>query len=113
MSCRSELRGLGDLQKQLKMRGGGLLAISVDSIDTASRFVESQQLGFTVLSDPDARVIRDYGLLHQGLGLGDTGIAIPAQFLLDRDRRILWRFVASRVPDRANPEKVLRLIIKQ
>ncbi len=112
MSCRSELPGLGGVQKELVQRGGGLLAVSVDSPEQSKRVVESQQLSFKILSDPGARVIREYGLLFKGMGLVDTGIAIPAQFLLDRDRRILWRHVATRVPDRADPEDVLQAVHK-
>lgn len=55
-------------------------------------------------------MIRNYGLIHEGAGLEAPDIAIPAQFLLADDRRILWRFVASRVPDRADPDEILRVV---
>ena len=112
MTCRSELRGLGGVQDQLQKRGGGLLAISVDPVKQNKQLAESQQLSFQVLSDPGARLIREYGLLHQGLGLGEMGIAVPAQFLLDQDRHILWRHVAHRVTNRSDPGVVLRVILK-
>ena len=100
------------MQDQLQKRGGGLLAISVDSVKQNKQLAESQQLGFKILSDPGARLIREYGLLHQGLGLGEVGIAVPAQFLLDQDRHIVWRHVAHRVTNRSDPGVVLTVILK-
>ena len=100
------------MQAELQKRGGSPLAISVDTAADSKRLAQREQLAFPLLADSGARVIREYGLVHEGAGLGAPDIAIPAEFLLDRDRRILWRFVASRVPDRADPEDVLQAIHK-
>jgi peroxiredoxin len=96
----------------LKERGGSILAVSVDTAEARKQFAESQGVDFPLLGDRGARVIRDYGLLHQGAGLEAPDIAIPAQFLLDGNRCILWRHVARRVPDRADPQDVVRVIRK-
>ncbi len=100
------------MQAELHKRGGSLLAISVDTAADSKRLAQREQLAFPLLGDSGARVIREYGLVHESAGLEAPDIAIPAQFLLDRDRRILWRHVASRVPDRADPEDVVRVIHK-
>jgi len=82
----------------------------VDTTEARRQFARSQGVDFPLLGDEGARVIREYGLLHEGAGLEAPDIAVPAQFLLDRERRILWRHVASRVPDRADPEAVLQVV---
>ncbi len=98
------------MHEELKRRGGGLLAISVDTEENTRHLVESQQLTFPVLLDTDGRVIREYGLLHLGAGLTGEDVAAPAQLLVDSDRRIVWRHIANRVTDRADPRDVLLAI---
>ena len=101
------------MHAELQKRGGSLLTISVDTATDSKSLAQREGLGFPLLGDPSARVTREYSLIHEGAGLGAPDIAIPAQFLLGRDRRILWRHVASRIPDRADPEDVVRVINKR
>lgn len=87
--------------------------MSADATDASKSFARDQGVEFPLLADQGARVVREYGLLHEGAGLEAPDIAIPAQFLLDSDRKILWRHVAKRVQDRADPERLLRVVEKQ
>ena len=64
---------------------------------------------FTHLSDPGARVIRRYGLLHAH-GKGDEDIAIRATLLLDQNGVERWRHVSSTVGEIATSQEVLEQI---
>jgi peroxiredoxin len=105
--CRSELRGLGAVHEALAARGGGALALSVDTPEQSREVVESLDLPFPILADTGHDVVRRYGLLHAGGGPGGTDIAVPALFLLRPDGAIAWRHVARSIQDRADPADLL------
>ena len=88
-------------------RGITVVAISVDPPDINKR--QSQKLGYTfsLLSDPSAKVIRRYDVLHPGAGPKDADIARPAEFLLDSDGIVRWVNLTGNIAVRARPEQVL------
>ena len=65
---------------------------------------------FTILSDPGAGVIRDYGLLHPHGGIDGGDIALDTTLLVDVDGRERWRHVSKTLPDLLKPEEVLKMI---
>lgn len=103
----AELGELGDVQAELERRGGTILAVSVDPPAESNRMVKGRKFRFPVLADVDRTVIREYGVLHAQGGPGKSDIALPAQFLVERDGRIVWRHVAEKIQDRPDPEDVL------
>ncbi len=90
--------------------GGRLLAVSVDPPQRSAQVVERNGLEFPILADTEREVIRAYGVVHAGGGPEGGDIAIPAQFLIGRDGKILWRFVSSHVQYRVDPDELLRTI---
>ena len=89
---------------------GRLLAVSVDPPGRSLQVVSKNSLNFSILSDVDREVIRLYGLFHAKGAPDGSDIAIPAMFLVDREGRIVWRRVSSRIQDRADPQVVLAKI---
>lgn len=65
---------------------------------------------FTILSDPGARVIRFYGLLHPAAGMEGQDIALDTTLLVDVDGRERWRRVSETLPDLPNAEEILTRI---
>ncbi len=65
---------------------------------------------FTFLSDPKAKVIRRYDLLHRGAGPHGADISRPAEFLLDSSGMIRWVNLTDNIAVRARPEDVLQAI---
>ena len=88
-------------------RGINVVAISVDPPDVNKR--QSQKLGYTfpLLSDPNAKVIRRYDVLHPGAGPRGADIARPAEFLLDSDGIVRWVNLTDNIAVRARPEQML------
>jgi peroxiredoxin len=88
-------------------RGITVVGISVDPPDINKR--QSQKLGYTfsLLSDPSAKVIRRYDVLHPGAGPNGADIARPAEFLLDSDGIVRWVNLTDNIAVRARPEQVL------
>ena len=87
-------------------RGITVVGISVDSPEINRR--QSQKLGYTfpLLSDPTAKVIRRYDLLHPGAGPKGMDVARPAEFLLDSNGIVRWVNLTENIAVRARPEHV-------
>lgn len=94
----------------MKRRSGTLLAISNDEIEEARALVDELALPFRVLSAAGIPVLADYGLEHVDGGPEGETIAVPAELLLARDGHVIWKHVARRIPERADPEQILRAL---
>ena len=77
----------------------------MDAPADSKRVVDHNKLPFDILSDQGAKLVTQLGLLHhEPMGRGD--IAIPANFLMDKSGRIVWRHIATYVQDRADPDDI-------
>jgi peroxiredoxin len=102
------LRSFQHRLSEFDMRGIRIVAISVDPPDVSQR--QSRKLGYTfpLLSDPNAKIIRRYDILHPGAGPKGADIARPAEFLLDSDGIVRWVNLTDNIAVRARPEQVLQ-----
>ena len=65
---------------------------------------------FTMLSDPDSRVIRDFGILNTEIEPGTIpfyGIPFPGTYLLDEDGVVTHSFFEKSYKRRENPHTIL------
>jgi peroxiredoxin len=106
--CNSELRGFERRLPEFRSRGVAIAAISVDSNEESRKLCQSQGYSFLFLSDPQAEVIRRYGVLHPGAGEGGRDIARPAEFLIDASGAVRWVNLTEDIRVRARPQMVLR-----
>ena len=83
------------------------VAISVDPPQTSLDLSHKAGYTFTLLSDPDARVIRQYQLLHHAGGPGGHDISRPAEFLLDPSGTIRWTNFTEDFRIRAKADQML------
>jgi peroxiredoxin len=90
-------------------RGVRVVGISVDPPDINQR--QSQKLGYTfpLLSDPNAKVIRRYDVLHPGAGPKGADIARPAEFILSNGV-VRWVNLTENIAVRARPEQMLEAL---
>jgi peroxiredoxin len=68
---------------------------------------EAAHHNVTVLSDPGAKVIQQYGLLHPK-GYQGEDIALRATLIIDGNGRETFRKVSSSVPDVRSAEEILK-----
>jgi peroxiredoxin len=91
-----------------KAAGVRPVAISVDPPEVSRVLSKKAGYTFTLLSDPNAEVIRRYHLLHAGGGPDGHDIARPAEFLVDRDSVVRWTNFTEDVRVRARAEEMLQ-----
>ena len=87
-----------------------MAAISVDAPAESRKLCDAKGYTFPFLSDPNAEVIRQYGVLHPKAGPDDHDIARPAEFLVDPSGMIRWANLTDDFRVRARPDDVLAAI---
>ncbi len=106
----TQLREFAQRSSEFDKLGVSVVALSVDDQEHARKvWDEAAQRKFTILSDPAANVIKQYGLLHaEGHGGGD--IAIRTTLLIDPKGYEVWRRVSESVPDVPTADEILQRI---
>ncbi len=66
-----------------------MVAISVDPPETSAALRRDLKIGFPLISDTGREAVTEWGLLNQREG----DIAIPATYLLDKNRAVRYREV--------------------
>jgi peroxiredoxin len=82
----------------------------VDSPAESRKLCDNQGYSFPFLSDPNADVIRHYGVLHARAGENNRDVARPAEFLVDATGAIRWVNLTEDVRIRARPENVIGVV---
>jgi len=60
--CTTEALEFKDVAEQFVKEGAVILGISKDSVESHRKFKEKHQLPFNLVSDPDAKVLNQYGV---------------------------------------------------
>ena len=82
--------------------GVSVAGISVDPVDNNLAMVDKLLLPFPLLSDPEGRVIKEWGVWTDGEG----GIARPSVFAVRKDGAIAWRYVGVDYADRPTDDEL-------
>jgi peroxiredoxin len=100
---------LRSIEKSQPLKEAGIrpVAISIDSPEESRKLSQEQGYTFTILSDPNAEVIKRYDLVHAGAGESGKDIARPAEFLIDSSGTVRWVNLTENYMVRARPEQVL------
>lgn len=86
-----------------------IIAISADPIDKLEEIAKSKGYTFPLMSDPELKAIDAVGLRHpNGNIIEQTDIARPAMFLLDENRKIVWKEYPDNWRKRPTAEIVLK-----
>jgi thioredoxin-dependent peroxiredoxin len=97
--------------KEFEAKGIQIVAISSDEKEPLVEMQRELGLPFPLLSDPDEKIIKSYGLLH-AQGNNGQDIARPAELLLDGDGVIRWLMFTDNLRVRVRPEDVLEAAAK-
>jgi peroxiredoxin Q/BCP len=91
--CTKEACGFRDRMGELKTNNVEVIGVSFDSAESHKKFIEKYNLNFTLLADPDGKIINAYGVRMLGLKIADR-----VSFLISLDGRIIH------VTDAMNPQ---------
>ena len=102
-----------ELESQLdgfKKRGIGVAALSYDSPEILKDFAARRHITFPLLSDPESKIIRDYGLLNAvdyPVGNFAHGVPYPGTFVADAKGVIRQKFFEKAYAERETAAAML------
>jgi peroxiredoxin len=106
----SQLREFAQRKADFDRINTKVVALSVDDVAHAREAWEkAAQRQFTVLSDPGAEVIRQYGLLHSDGHQGED-IALRTTIYIDANGIERWRRVSTSVMDVPKVNEIIQRI---
>jgi thioredoxin-dependent peroxiredoxin len=84
--CTAEACDFRDTAARLKAAGAQVVGVSADSPDSHRKFIDKHELNFPLLSDPDNRVTRLYGVYKKKSLYGREFMGIErTTFVIDRE----------------------------
>lgn len=88
--CTKEACGFRDDYSAFKKAGVEIIGISKDSVESHTKFVDKFDLNFTLLSDPETKVIEKYGAWKEKSMYGKTFMGIARiTYLIDEKGKII------------------------
>ena len=108
--CTKEACGFRDLWKELQRAGVVVLGISPDAGESHQKFAAKYKLPFTLLSDPDKKLMKSWGAYGEKMMYGKkTQGVIRSTVWIGPDGTVKKHW--KRVPDAAkHPEKVFEAV---
>ncbi len=108
--CTKEAQGFRDLSKKLRDQDAVVLGVSPDGAASHQKFIAKYKLPFTLLSDPDKKVMTRYGAFGEKMMYGKktTGVIRSTVWIGPNGKVVKhWRRVAKAA---THPEKVLEAL---
>jgi peroxiredoxin len=96
-----ELVQLAERKDEFARLGVSLYAIAVGPAAALAPLQEKLGAGMTLLADPEGRAVTAFGMLE------GNGLARAATFLLDREGRVSYRWLAENYRKRPEPDDIL------
>ena len=108
--CTKEACSFRDMWKEIRKLGVVVLGVSPDGGESHKKFIKKYKLPFTLLSDPDRKVMTRYGAYGEKMMYGKTTVGvIRSTVWIDGYGKVAkhWKRVAKA---ESHPEKVLQAI---
>lgn len=101
--CREQLVELREDYEAIRGLGAEVLAVSTDDLRGAEQAVERLDVGFPILFDPDAEVVRRYGVYD----LLRDRLATPSVFIIDKGGNVRWKYIGRNYRDRPSNRQII------
>jgi peroxiredoxin Q/BCP len=107
--CTVQACGIRDSKKELAKLNTVVLGVSPDPVARLGRFIEKQDLNFTLLSDEDHAVTEKYGAwgLKKFMGREFMGV-LRSTYIIGKDGRL--KYIMDKVKTKSHHDDVIALI---
>ena len=107
--CTVQACGIRDSQQQLADLDTVVLGVSPDPVNKLQRFIDKQELNFTLLSDEDHKIAEKYGVwgLKKFMGRESMGIH-RTTFIIGKDGRL--KSIMDKVKTKTHHDDVLAIL---
>ncbi|MBX2845943.1 MAG: AhpC/TSA family protein [Saprospiraceae bacterium] len=126
--CNNHLKALTDNIAQLEEKGVQLIAVTPEPYESVAKMKEKSGANFLVLSDPAAKVMKDYGVafkvtedyqnkVKEKLGVelnatpeGDVLLPVPATVVINQAGDVVYSHFDPRYSNRASTDDILAVL---
>jgi thioredoxin-dependent peroxiredoxin len=94
--CTIEAKDFRDFAADFAAAGAAVVGVSADDLESHGKFAKKHGLAFTLLSDPDGRILDAYGAWKEGSIFGRTAMGVDrSTFVIDGTGTVrrAWRSV--------------------
>jgi peroxiredoxin Q/BCP len=107
--CQQQMIGLEGVRAQIEQRGWRLAAITTDTMEELATFERRRDIGYPMLSDEQAQIVRQLDLLDptQPPGRRHNGLPVPTVFFISPQGEVLAKLGDANYRVRPAPEVVL------
>lgn len=107
--CKRQLADVNGRLAEFKALGLNVVSVSHDTVDKIAEFYHSQNLGYTMLADPDGAIVEKIGIRNTEYADGTKayGVARPMIFIVDHKMKITHKYAEESYRDRPDLNKVL------
>jgi peroxiredoxin len=107
--CKSQLVAVNKRLAEFTQLGLGVVSVSHDTPDKLVPFHASQNIGYTMLADPDGAVVEKMGIrdLQYADGSKAFGVARPMVFIIGPDMKIVRKYAEESYRDRPDLDRIL------
>ncbi len=98
---------------KFKKRRIKLLSIASDSIRLLRKFKEENKFTVDIISDRGAKIAKEYDVYWFAPGAGkkiNIKQAVPSKFLINKEGRIIWKYIGKDKTDRPSIEMMISII---
>jgi hypothetical protein len=94
---------------RIRKEGLGVAAISYDSIGALKSFADRQHIAYSLLSDPNSKIIRAYDILNETTkpGTFTYGIPYPGVYIVDAQGKVVSKYFEDDYKDRVSTSDIL------
>ncbi len=107
--CTKQACGFSERYPQFREKGAVVLGVSKDSVASHKKFEQNHNLSFTLLSDPELKVIKAYGVWQEKKLYGKTSMGVVRSTYLIDENGIVAKAIGN-VKAADNPEQMLNLV---
>lgn len=75
--CKAQLADVNRQLDQLRRQGLNVASVTYDSADILKDFAQRKSIRYPMLSDPDSKIIRAFGIFNTNIEVGTRGYGIP------------------------------------
>ena len=107
--CTKQACGFSERLPLFLEKGAVVLGVSKDSVESHKRFEEKQNLAFTILSDPERKVIEAYDVGKEKKNYGKVSMGVVrTTYLIDENGVIIMANDKVKAAD--DPEKMMGVL---
>jgi peroxiredoxin Q/BCP len=107
--CTKQACGFAERYPAIQEKGAVVLGISKDSVKSHKNFEQKYSLPFTILSDPEHKVIEEYDVWKEKKNYGKVSMGVVrSTYLIDEEGTIVKALGKVKAAD--NPQQMLEML---